>query len=202
MSPIEPTGTPEGADEFDPGLSTEMPVDPPLSTSESTIEEDPEDSMHERLLAVIEQQQAQLTEQQEKTDRLAAEVERLNRQAFTVEDDTPTEFQGPPPVPEGAKRYWSEYAEHLEIKTPGRQIMINGVMTFQERVAAEFSGHVFQTADPEMIEFLDTCENNGRILWEDPLAVRNHSLAEVDQGVRGTESQTVRRPSALSAPMS
>lgn len=131
------------------------------------------------------------------------QIEELRALVNENSDRLPPKKKVKPPaeLPEGTKRYWSVFAEPLFIRQAGRRIMINGSLVNEPMIGADFSGHVFETSDPEMIEWLDNHPEYGSSFWQDATAKKRHSDVQVVEGVRTTEPP-VRPPRApLAAPM-
>lgn len=145
-------------------------------------------------LELAHEQSAVLEAQQVAIAELKAEIAKLQPKERR-NDRTPSL---PAPPPEGSKRYRSMGGEPLYIKDPGGRIIVDGTVVQRPQTGADFSGHVYETSDPDMIAWLDNHSENGVSFWEDPTAVRRHTTVEVHEGVKST-ADTPRNP--LAAPM-
>lgn len=108
----------------------------------------------------------------------------------------------PPVLREGHKRYTSRYTEHTMMRVGEGYEMRGGQHVPVPIIVGkpiDFNGGVYETGDPDEIEFIENHPDFGTVVWEDPTAERRHSSVEVRDGMRGTESSP-RVP--LSAPMS
>lgn len=104
------------------------------------------------------------------------------------------------PLPEGWRRYAARFTELTLIRVPGKRLVINGEKVFQEAIAADFSGGVYETDDPDEIAWLESHPDFNVSFWQDDYAIKRHSTVEVQQGVRSVQPvQQAREP--LSAPM-
>ena len=143
-----------------------------------------------------------LLEQDKLITKLSKQVEKLAKTAATDPAEPPPadlmEFVGPQPPPEGFKRYAARFTDLTIVKQAGSRILVDGKVIPIPHVYADFSGGVYETDDPEMIEYLDNHPALNQDFWEDPFAVKRHSRVEVQIGVKHAGEQP-RVP--LSAPM-
>jgi len=143
-----------------------------------------------------------IVNQQDMITRLAEQVETLSKTAASSDlpPVDPADFS-PAPVAEGWKRYASRFGELTLMRVGTGHEMHGGVavpVPVLTGKAIDFTGGVFETDDPEVMEFIETHEDFNTTFWQDDYAVRRHSNVEVTQGVK-TSAATPRAP--LAAPM-
>jgi hypothetical protein len=146
--------------------------------------------------------QALVLKQNEMIKKLAAKIDQLEQRTENVPQPPAQQIPlGPPPLAEGAKRYYSRYTEQTLMRVGTGHEMHGGVAVPVPIITGksiDFNGGVYETSDPDEIEFLDTHAEYGQTFWEDSSAVKRHSQVEVQDGLRSTE-QSPRVP--LAAPM-
>lgn len=144
--------------------------------------------------------QALVLAQQQMIERMGEQIDTLSKSARSTETVPKMKGQGPPPLPEGWRRYAARFTELTMIRVPGKRLVINGEKVFQEAVAVDFSGGVFETDDQDTIAWLESHDDFNQTFWVDDYAVRRHSMVEVQQGVKTVDQPKVARE-PLSAPM-
>ncbi len=143
--------------------------------------------------------------QDEMIQKLAAQVDVLSAlEQKRNEDSLPAQLKTyePPVLREGYKRYGCRYTEHTMMRVGEGHEMHGGRAVPVPIIIGkpiDFNGGVFETNDPEEIEFIENHPDYVTgVVWDDPTAVRRHSAVEVTDGLKGTTT-TPRVP--LSAPM-
>ncbi len=154
-----------------------------------------------KMIADVATVQELVLKQQEMIKQLASEVDALRTQKADAPVVPQQAVYEPPVLREGHRRYASRYTEHTMMRVGTGHEMHGGQAVPVPIITGkpiDFNGGVYETGDPDEIEFIESHPDYGILVWEDSTAVRRTSQVEVTDGLKHTAT-TPRVP--LSAPM-
>jgi hypothetical protein len=105
-------------------------------------------------------------------------------------------------LPDGVVRFFSKYKDYGIWMRPAMRTIVDGKVDFDMGRYLEFTAGIFDTDDPEIIEFLRNHEGDmvgiGVDYIEDPFA-QPHAGPEVKEGPRTSDRSPRTKPAELAA---
>src|SRR4051812_40090188 len=135
-----------------------------------------------------EEMQDYIAELEAKMIRMEGLIADVTQRTRKIENIEPPSVPTAPTVREGYKRYWSKFSEDSVFRSGAWKEVINGTPVTHGAICADFSGHVYETNDKQIQEWLDNHPDNGITFYEDPTAVKQHNRVGIIEGARGTET--------------
>jgi len=123
-------------------------------------------------------------------------------QLTALQDKTPSQvtYNEPEPegLPDGTVRFFSPYREYGIVIKSGGRYEVDGRVVIREGKRVDFSNGIYDTNDPETIEFLRTHAAHGKEFVESPDA-QPHAGPQVVDGPKTTGSSQRQPQPELSA---